>query len=228
MAGAAHALHQIAPELFVGALNEVVRKREESPGLSDVQLLRLLGALGSLDVLWAALPATSHPRAVAVLENGASEDLVRLRVTSEPLANPDAAAALATRLAGAPTAALTSLVSTAPGPVLLPVVLDKLAQAGGWRMAEEIMALVPPLVAGFTLADVQRVVNIIKNNIQVRESSGVPQQVINLFERTSGIPGALPVWSELSSWLRTQGHDGDPNDYYAYPDLAKAVVDASA
>ncbi len=227
MAEAAHALHQTAPELLAAALDDVVRKREETSGLSDLQLLRLLGAIGSLGALWEALPETSHPRAVAAVQHGASEDLVRLRVTSELLAHSEAATALAGRLAGATTSALISLVTTAPGPALLPAVLDKLSAARGWRIAEEIMALIPPLARHVTVGDLKYLAEIIKDNDQVRESSGVPQEVINLFERTKDLPGALAVWSELSEWLQTQGRQGDPTDYYAYPGLASAVAAAT-
>lgn len=224
MADAALALHQVAPELFTEALNEIVRKREEAAGLSDVQLLRLIGALGSLDLLWQALPEQSHPRVIAALTQGASADLLRLRVTAYPLANADAAAALAMRLADASNTALTAIVTTAPGPALLPVVLDRLAAAGGWRTAEMVMALLPPLAPHFTVPDMARVAEVIETNIEVRQSSGVPPQILNLFERTRHVPGALAVWRELSAWLQTNAPDGDPADYYAYPALAAAVA----
>lgn len=228
LAEAAHALHDVAPELFTENLIQVVRRREESQGLSDVQLLRLLGALGSLDILWEALPATSHPRAVAALQQGGPEDLRRLRVTAQPLALPAAAAALEARLSTAPVKALTFLVATAPGPVLLPVVLERLTEAGGWRVAEELMALVPPLAGCFTVDDVGKVGEILRTNGQVRESSGVPPQVLNLFERTRHLDGAMGAWSDLADWLQTYDPDSGPDDYYAYPELARAVADATS
>lgn len=227
MAEAAMALQEVAPDLFAEALKEVVQKREETTGLLDMQLLRLLGSLGSLDVLWGALPESSHPRAISALSNGPSDDLVRLRVTTQLLANIEAAEALKERVGKAATPALTQIVTAAPGPAVVPAVLDRLAAAGGWRSAEEVMALVPPLAAHFSTTDLSRLAEILRTNGQVRESSGVPPLVTNLFDRTREIPGALEVWRELSAWLQNQGREGDPNDYYAYPQLAQSIADVA-
>jgi hypothetical protein len=224
MAQAAHALDAVAPALLEQALADVVRKREETSGLTNEHLLRLTSAMSDLDVMWRALPATSRPRVVAALEAIGPADLLRLQVASRRPMDHEAAGALDGALDRLSPDELSALVAATPGAALVPAALRRLGEAPGWRTAEKILSqAVVPLAAWFTAADVVALGEVLRTNSQVRQASGVPPQVTGLFGETADLPGAFAVWEDLSGWLSTQGRDNDPTDWYAYPALARLV-----
>ncbi len=85
---AAHALDRIAPELLAEALARVITRREEGAGLSDAELLRLVGALGDLTPAWTALPASSHPKIHHLLRHAAMDELLDADVFSKTVPDP--------------------------------------------------------------------------------------------------------------------------------------------
>lgn len=58
----ARALDEIAPALLVEALDSVVGRIERTAGLTDLQIVRFIGALGSLEAAWNSVPTTSVSR----------------------------------------------------------------------------------------------------------------------------------------------------------------------
>jgi hypothetical protein len=228
MIEAAHALDAVSPLLLESAMHDVVTRREETSGLGDDELLNLIGGLGDLDATWRALPETSHPRAAAIVATAPLDDLVRANVVKTDVLNGDVVTALRERLAKLDRATLQSVVERQPSRALVPFAIAELADSGSWRGAEERMtSLILPLAAHLDTDDVTAVHNILRENGQVREASGIPPMIETLFEQTRDLPGALVAWREISDWLRTQGRNGDPNDWYAYPGLATRVAAAT-
>lgn len=225
----AHALDSIAPNLLELALREVVAKREQATGLPATQLLRLVGALGDLMPAWLALPTTSVPRVVAAVATADPEELIRLRVVGSVVQQPDVDEAVSNRVAALEEDLLVQAVATQPSSRLVPRAVSLLQSAGGWRTGEARMRdLVLPLAAVLDLEGLRGVHEALRVNSQVREASGVPPMLTALFGMTVNVPGALSEWHDLSGWLQSQGRAGDPNDWYAYPDLAREVAAALA
>jgi hypothetical protein len=223
----AHALETIAPALLDTALGEVLTRREETTGLSDVQLLRLIGALGDLEASWRALPASSHPRVIAAVKNASNKDLVQAGVFTSRPAKADVAAAVDQRLTHLEMSELADVVETSPGPMLVSHALRHLRDTGSWRSGEQCMrSLVLPLASNLRLKDLREVHEVLRQNDQVREASGMPPMIEDLFAETTHIPEALDAWQEISDWLLTQGREGDRTDWYAYPSLAQQVAAA--
>jgi hypothetical protein len=107
--------------------------------------------------------------------------------------------------------------------------LRHLKDAGSWRGGEDLHeALVLPLACHFGLEDLRAVHEVLRENDQVRLASGMPPMIEGLFAETVHIRGALDVWQRISDWLLTQGRDGDPSDWYAYPELRRQVAAARA
>lgn len=229
MREAALALDVVAPDLLEQALREVVTRREETSGLNDDQLLRLIGTLGGLTLTWHAIPPTSCSRAVAVLRAAPAAYFAQHPLAAQP-ADPEAAAAVLGKLEELERVDLAHVVAAAPDPVLVPLVLRHLREAGGYRSAEAIMSnLVLPLAGLLTADDLQSVAEAIGSNRQIREASYMPAMVEQLFDKTADLPGALPIWQELSGWLikqskAAQGEDEDASpDPYSYPGLARLL-----
>lgn len=225
----AHALDSIAPSLLELALREVVAKREQTTGLPEAQLLRLVGALGDLAPVWHALPATSVPRVVAAVSTADIDELIRLHAFGSVVSQPDVEDAISNRLAALDHDLLVRAVATQPSARLVPRAVALLQSAGGWRTGEARMRdLILPLASVLDIEGLKGVHEALRINSQVREASGVPPMLTALFAQTADLPGALPEWRALSDWLQTQGRGGDPNDWYAYPDLAREVAAMSS
>ena len=225
MADAAHAVDMISPAELASAIQDIVRRREDTSGLTDLELLNLVGGLGDLPATWTALPATSHPRVVALVTSAPLDDLVASDVVRANIAESTVANAVLERLVPLEASELRSVVERQPSHVLVPFALSQLGAAGSWRSAETRMdGLVLPLAAYLDLDDLRQVHAALQNNDQVREASGMPPSVERLFEQTCDLQGALAMWRVMSDWLRTQGRNGDPNDWYAYPGLAAKVA----
>lgn len=225
MIDAAHAVDLIAPTELEAAVHDVVRRREDTSGLTDQELLNLIGGLGDLPATWQALPQTSHPRAVALVSSAPLDELVLADVVRAEIAEATVASAVRDRLVGLDASYLRSVVERQPSRVLVPFALEQLDEAGSWRSAEDRMyGLVLPLAAYLDTDDVQRIHETLRSNGQVREASAIPPAVETLFDQTSDLPGALELWQKVSMWLQAHGRNGDPADYYAYPGLAAKVA----
>jgi hypothetical protein len=223
----AHVLEILAPALLDAALADVLTRREETTGLSDEQLLRMLGALGDLEATWRAFPASSHPRVIAAVTNASNQQLVRTGALASPPGEAAIASAVDHRLAHLERSELAEVIDVKSGRLLVGHALRHLRDAGSWRGGEECMrTLVLPLARHFQLEDLCVVHEVLRENDQVRLASGMPPMIEDLFAETVDIPGALNAWQEISDWLLAQGRDGDPSDWYAYPELARQVAAA--
>lgn len=225
MVAAAHAVDTIAPSELEAVIHDVVRRREDTSGLNDQSLLNMIGALGDLSATWQALPETSHPRAVALVQSAPLEDLVAADVFRVAITEASVASAAGQRLLALNADQLRSVVERQPGRALVPFALTHLDESGSWRSAEVRMnGLVLPLAAYLDTDDLRRIGTTLRTNSQVRAATGMPPAVEQLFDQTCDLPGAIDVWRDLSAWLATQGRDGNPDDWYAYPGLAARVA----
>jgi hypothetical protein len=218
----AQVLDQIDHEELGIALRQVVRARAETSGLTDAQLLVSIGTLGNLNSFWAALPATTHPLAVALVLNATLEDLQSSGALRGDVADTNVQAAIMTRIAGLPTDDVTTTVQRAPSSLLVQPALDALYESGSWRTGERRMADVLRLAEYLDIAALEKVFETLRVNGQVREASDMPALVAALYDATIHLPGAADRWKTLSEDLVARAPD--VHDWYAYPQLAAKVA----
>jgi hypothetical protein len=229
LAEAARALETIDPGLLDQGLDAVVTRREQTSGLSDLQLLRFVGRLGDLGGAWRGLPTTSHPRVLAALKAADVADLLAVRALSVAVPQAEVASALQGRLDELDAETLATVIATGPAPPLVAHAIAKLSESGGWRTGESRMNdLILPLASHLDLEQLRAVHEVLKENDQVRRASGMPPLMLTLLNKTVTIPGAIRAWREISDWLKAQGRDDDPNDWYAYPQLARVIAELEA
>jgi hypothetical protein len=222
---AAHALDVVAPEVLQLALADVIRKREEGAGLSDEQIMSMIGSLGDLTSTWQTLPGTSISRVIALVKTADPDSLVKAGVFSVSVVEPDVATKVAERLPGLTNDQLEAAISLRPGVGQVNEALARLRAAGGWRSAEERMSrLVLPLAPHLTADHIGQVGDTLRSNEQVSQASGMPQLLDSLFEETKAVPGSAAAWRDIATFLEGNGRDNDPNDWYACPQLRQKIA----
>ena len=220
----AQVLEQIDHAELTSALQQVVRVRAETPGLTDEQLLRSIGTLGNLASFWTALPDTTQPSVVALVHNAPLEDLQTAGALRGDVADPAVDAAVKDRVASIPVEDITTTIQRSPSTVLVQPAIAALADSASWRTGERRMADIVRLAEFIDLDALHQVLEILRTNSQVREAADVPGLVNALFDATSHLPGAFAAWKQASEDL--QSRQADPNDWYAYPGLAVRVTES--
>lgn len=227
---AAHALDRIEPGLLVEALARVVTRREAGTGLSDAELLRLVGALGDLTPAWTALPDSSHPKVHNLLRRATINELADAGVFNVTLPNP-IAGIVAERIAdaGLDRDALATLIAATRVPSLAARAIRFLCESAGYRAAEANMAqLVLPLVQCLDADQLRQILGCVRSNNQLHYAAAMPSMLVNLFQEARGLwHDCASDWRDLCSFLETLSPD-DPEGYYTYPDLRHLVSSADA
>ena len=103
--------------------------------------------------------------------------------------------------------------------------MTRFRTSGGWRSAEERMRrLVLALTRFFTAARLEELCQILQENAQVNQSSGMPEMLDAVFEDTKELLGATSAWRSIASFLEKNGRDEDPEDWYACPELRSKIA----
>lgn len=80
-----------------------------------------------------------------------------------------------------------------------------------------------PLARFMTVDDLRLLRSTLQTNEQVREASSMPPLLEQLYDATPEISGAQAEWENIVSDLEANAPGGDPEHYYAYPQLRARV-----
>jgi cell division inhibitor SulA len=224
-AASAHALATIEPDLFEQALTSVVRRREESVGLSPEQLLHFVGTLGDLRFAWSAIPESSHARIHSLIRTASKSALIEANVFSSDVPG-DAAAIVAERLHELDATEFGLVIAGRPNLRFVDVAIANLQSSLNFRSAEHNMeTLALPLAAVMESGHVARLLSAVRENEQVRYAAKMPNLLVRFFESTRRVrQESYEDWTALCEWLVDTADGGDPSSYYAYPELRKRVT----
>ncbi|MFC4628026.1 hypothetical protein ACFO6V_07270 [Promicromonospora alba] len=227
---AAHAIDKIDPNLFSEAADTVIRRREEGPGLDPHELAHMVGSLGDLSPVWSAFPTTSLPRIVALIETIDAEFLERDGVLSTSVREPTIAAAIEARLGTLDDEDLHRVILFRPSAHLVDHALNALANAETVDSADtRMIQLVQPLARFIKAHHLEQVLEILRDNSEVRAAAVTHFLVVRLFDETSARPGNLAVWQRISDLLaRTPVGDDLKLIYSAVPALQMKITAAVA
>lgn len=217
-------LDDIAPASLAEALDAVVGRVEKDTGLSDLRIVRFIGALGELSTAWDSVPETSVPRFVTLVESFDFEQLASWAVLSATTPVDAVEKAIDKRLQAASDDELQAVIAVRRAKKHLPLAMERFTGSRGWRPAERRMELmVLPLARFMTVDDLRLLRSTLQTNEQVREASSMPPLLEQLYDVTSDVSGAQAEWEDIVSDLAGKAPDGDPEHYYAYPQLRARV-----
>lgn len=225
-----NAINEFLPELVEEAIAGVIPNWERSGSLTDEVLLRLVGAVGHLPVLWRIVSSGTKSRIIALLENAQADLLIDERAFASGRPADAAVAAAydeATAIAAADFEDLERLVrmrSLDRGQWVAPV-LEALRTAGSFRSAERRLRCLLKLAPQLSSGDLQLTAASIRENNQIYQASDTPELLVNLYRETTETPGARAVWVNLAQGLHDDymsDHD-DPDGYYSYKELLDEV-----
>lgn len=221
-----HAIYEVQPDLVREGIHGVVSSWERTGSLTDEVLLRMVGALGHLSVLWSTISPGTKSRVVALLEVADPDMLIdnQTFAAGQP-ADDDVAAAYAHAKTGATAefVNLERLVETRSveraqwvGPAL-----DALEGAASFRAAETRLRCLLKLAPQLSSEDLERASVCIRTNSQIYQASDTPELLQNLYRETCATDGTQDVWQNLAEGLHEDymtDHD-DPEGYYSYKSL---------
>jgi hypothetical protein len=227
---AARAIDEIDPPLFSAAATDVIRRREEGPGLGPHELAHLVGSLGDLSPVWSVFPTSSLPRVVALITTADTEMLERAGVLSTPVAEPIIAEAVDARLRSLDDDDLHHVVLFRPRAHLVGPALRALATAETVNSADiRMIRLVQPLARFIEAHHLEQVLEILRDNSEVREAAVTHFLLERLFDETSARPGNLAVWQRIGDLLAETAVGDDPGiTYSAVPELQMKIDAAVA
>lgn len=224
------AISTLDPELLERATGEVLRSWNHAGRLTDETLIRLVGALGHLPMLWRVVEDPTKARVVAVLRGAPATTLRDERVFSAGYpADPEVRTAYQEALEKliSDTTSLDRLIKVQSldksqwvGPAL-----RSLEEASSFREGEARLRAVLDLSQCLQENDLRRLATIIRNNSQIHRASDTPDLLLNLSRETARITNAQAIWRELATGLHEDymaDHD-DEDGYYSYSELMREV-----
>lgn len=205
--------------LTLDSIRDVLTKWRDH--LSDHDLLRTIGAVGTYAIAWDSLGPENVARARVLLSTSSLDALIQERVFASGVpAHPDVARSYQEAL-GRLDADKLDLLTKGPYPKAqwVDVALRELDNVITWRGGERMMRILLMLASELGLDDVRRIADQFLTNDQINRASDVPQLLLRLVEGTMLIVGAREVWIETLVHYResyTRSRTSDPGGYYSY------------
>jgi len=226
----AHALERIEPGQLVTALSAVVTRREQGPGLTDMELLRFTANLGDMSLAWNALPESSHTRVFEMIKNAAVQDLIEHGVFACALTQ-EATEAVDARIPELSAVQLAEVIGQDPDARRFSgVAIGALRDARTHDDAEWAMeTLVLPLAGALTEDQVRAVLACLQDNPQVRMAPAMPSAFAEFFDAAAAtFANCYQDWLDLVDWLVSTAPHRDAANRFAYPELWRKVAGATS
>ena len=173
-------------------LTEVIRKKEETVGLSEDEIRFGIGALGDFSVFWEALPAASGPRIVKCIETSTDAQLVESGVLAT--AAPDVgvgaevASLIASRVLGVDASLLADALAHRASSSLVDLAVGRIEHSASWCTTNKLMPLIPALVPYLSPQHVTRLCGAATTNYEIYQAHTADAEFTRLFERVCKLP----------------------------------------
>lgn len=220
----ARALSDVTPALFEEALGEVVRKREETVGLSEAEIRSSVGALGDTVAFWEAVPAASGPRLVKCIETSSVKDLVESGVLA--ILPPDAGVGSKVRevvdrvlVEGISASQLADALALRASPHLVEETINRVEHSGSWSTTNYLMPLLPALVQFLDVDQVVRLCSAASSNYEIYQAHTADEEFRTMFELTHHWQGVRDEWINVARFA----HPYQAGQHAAFP-LVRAAV----
>ena len=207
------------------AISAVLTKRRDH--MSDPDLLRALGAIGTLKQTWQSLGSENLTRVKMLLGNASVESLIDERAFASGVpAEPTLKGAYENAI-GKLSLDQVEIMTRKPYPKdqWVPRVLENVRAVRGYRNGERAIRLVLGVTNSMTLSDVGVVADEFVKNDQIHHASDVPQLLELLIKQTIAIVGVREVWREaFDTYDAARNPDlADGQDWYSYSDARQAL-----
>jgi hypothetical protein len=215
---------QIDEQLVLGAISDVLFKWRDH--LSDADLARAVGAIGSFKAGWEYLGEDNVARVRTLLANMSIEALIENRVfASGPPAEPTLLADYGNAIQRLTLDQLDELTKERyPAAQWVPSVLDQIDAVASWRGGERAMRMALRVAGSMTVEDLDKVASAFVANSQINQASDMPQLIELMVSATAGIIGSRQVWkSALDSYAATYQSHYDPSGYYSYAETRNSL-----
>lgn len=220
----ARALSEAAPMLFENAVIQVVRKREETTGLSEDEIRFGVGSLGDTTAFWEALPPVSRSRVTTCIRTSTTDHLVAAGVlaTDPPHggAGSDVDQLIAERIATADATELADALALRVSARLVEATVARVEQSGSWHTTNKLMPLLSALVQHLDVAQVQRLCRAAITNYEIYQAHTADSELRTLFDLTSSWPGTREDWITLGKFEHPHRDDGAA----AFPEVRTAIA----
>lgn len=210
----------IEPSLVNSVVRTVVGRWRD--GLSDEDLARCIGAIGTLRVTWDALGEDNASRAATLLLEADTDWLQEHRAFASGVPQrPSLQAAYRAAVARLDFGELDQMTRRPYEAVQwVKPALRFLADAPNFRSAEARLRVVVRLASSMNLDDVRAVGSALLANQQVSRAADTPQLLSRLIDETISIPGARNAWREtLETYRERYDPSEDPQGTYSYAGL---------
>lgn len=218
----ARSLNEVAPLLLEQTLASVIRKKEETVGLSESEIRAAVGALGDLAAFWSSVPPASGPRFVDCIRDSTTQQLADagvLAIEAPALGvGAEVAEIVQARLATVGGKHLAGALGVRVTKPLIEAFVSCLEKSSSWDNTNELMPFMPMLADQFGEAQVLRICGAAVGNVDIYHAYTADEGMSSLFERTHAMEGAREAWLSVARFKNP-----DRKTAYAYPSLHAAV-----
>lgn len=200
----ARALNDVSPARFADAITAVVRKKEETVGLSEKEIRHGVGAFGDIAAFWIAIPPASGARVVKCIHDSDVQELARASVLA--VSPPDegvgteVGAAVQQKIADAPASALVDALALRTSDSLVEATVSKVEISTSWSTTNVLLPLLPALVPNLTPSHVQRLCAAARSNYEIYQANVADYELANLLASTAEWPGLRQAWIDVANF----------------------------
>lgn len=221
-----NAIAEEAPSLFEECLRSVLHAWETSASLGDVELVRAVGAYGTLSIFWSVLPGTGKSRLEALLDDCKPDMLIdeQFFAFGAPV-EPNIAAKFEEVVAKLDTEQMNRAINQSNNRrPFIQAAIERVRLSASFRGAEASLRLVERCSQDMNPEDVALLRKAIEDNDrdQVRLAGDTEAILSSIFSVCSPSVEARNEWSALATWLHDQGV-ANSDDYYLYDSFCQLV-----
>ncbi|MBG0718373.1 hypothetical protein G3N18_09905 [Microbacterium sp. 2C] len=212
-----------------GAVDSVIRSvlGRWRDSLTDQDLARCVGAVGSFRATWAALGADNAARATTLFRSDTGWLIENRAFASGPPADEDVSTSYRDAIDRLTFEQVDALTRRPYNSVQwVEPAVKFLADSRSYRSAEERLRVVLRLASVLDLDSLRKVTESLALNTQVAYAGGTKTLLLQLLDETLATPGARRVWVEaMTKYAGNYDRTADVSGEYSYEEVSARLSD---
>lgn len=201
--------------------------REIAENLNDEQLKSAIRLISADNRCWQWLGEAERIRLKHIINRADSNSILRFATVYKAfdlLVIDELRPLLLNLFSKSDEATQQNVISKSPRSEFAARAIEFYSSARGFRGAEALgESVIEPMIPFFSADDVNRIVEIARENDQIRMASGTKDILVKLFDKT--LNHLSQTKDEWKLFVERAARLYEPDDYYAYPELQQRLRD---
>lgn len=210
----ARALNDVSPTQFDEAITNVVRKKEETVGLTEDEIRRGVGAFGDVSTFWIAIPSASGARVAKCIQDSDAGTLAKSGVLAasppDEGVGAEVRAVIQQKIAEASASELVDALALRASESLTEATVARVEASTSWNTTNVLLPLLPALVPNLSPNHIARLCSAARSNYEIYQAHVADSELSKLFALTSAWPAVRQAWIDVANFFHPHKEPSAP------------------